>query len=686
MTHPTTNRPTRDAGAFVHGFPPRLAATLAVAAALAAGAACDDGAQHLTGDVIDSDPDDTAVGADADADADADAEIPVEADAEVGPDADADADPEADVPADADAEVGPDADADAGACDGECLAGLRTTCTCDETDPCGWSDDGICDTRRCMRDFGSGFDDGTDCDTRENCGGDCSGGTYNACTCDPRDPCRWEPDGACDTPECEAAVPGGPIFDDTEDCVGASCDGACRETTHDACTCAPDDPCAWAGDGFCDDDACEALLPGAHFDDSADCGGTPGTLTVAVTSVVNELDRNDMYVMAEGLVGLGYDWVLRDADVTTAELASYLERELTTLYHTSHGNTGVVVTADGMLDSGDATLAVRNTIFATCLTLADSWSSAFGATAESVLGYTEVSYDIVDDEVVRLMLMELRAGASYILAWYEANVAVDGLDDRWIGYVREGADIVEYSARSGVVPTARPAPLPDGATWVRLGDAAASLWASSALLADARAFDAPPRLAAAVADAGRTAGTLPGGWSRLGATTATPDDATTAARRFVDESLGGLPADAVLDGATPVFARREGELGRPVGWTVRWSRRLDGVPVRGNGVADHLVVLVGPAGAVAWSSWWPERFDAPASPAGSDLLLDAAAALRTAATELSATVKGELRLRAARAVYGTAGPDRGTAVPAWEFDDGRGGAVVVDALTGRVLR
>ncbi|NMC70520.1 MAG: hypothetical protein GYA57_10710, partial [Myxococcales bacterium] len=105
-----------------------------------------------------------------------------------------------------------------------------------------------------------------------------------------------------------------------------------------------------------------------------------------------------------------------------------------------------------------------------------------------------------------------------------------------------------------------------------------------------------------------------------------------------------------------------------------------------NGMADHLAVLVGPSGAVAWSSWWPERSDAPASVAGAALLLDAAAALRAAAGEIAARVKGELRLRAARPVLGTAGPGRGPAVPAWEYDDGRGTTVVVDALTGRVLR
>lgn len=651
-----------------HFSPSRIALAALLALAALAGCGDDDASPDAdAGDVVDG----TEGGADADADAGADA------DADAGPDVE-----EADIEVEAEADAEPDVPADP--CGGDCFAGYRTACTCAVEDPCGWSDDDICDTRRCEREYGFSFDDGDDCATRENCAGDCRAGVFNACTCDPRDPCRWEPDGRCDYAECRAAVPDGPIFLDTEDCAGAACDGACRETIADACTCGADDPCHWAGDGFCDDTACEAIVPGAHFDDSADCGGTPGALTVAATSVVNELDRNDMYLMGAGLAGLGYDWVVRDADVTTAELRSYLERDLTTLYHTSHGNDGVVVTADGTLGVSDVTLGVRNAIFATCLTLVASWAPAFGPATETVLGYSDVSYDYIDDDVVRQMLARLGAGDGYMLAWYEANVAVDGLDDRWIGYVREGADIVEYSARSGVAPT--PSPLPDGAAWVALVPGG-RLWAASTLLADALPYDTAPRLLAEERDAGWRAGAAGGGgWSRLGPGAPGPAEAIAAARTFVEDSLGGLPPDAVLAGATPVFARREGRPGALAGWTVRWTRVFGGVPLRGNGMADHLAVLVGPSGAVAWSSWWPERSDAPASVAGAALLLDAAAALRAAAGEIAARVKGELRLRAARPVLGTAGPGRGPAVPAWEYDDGRGTTVVVDALTGRVLR
>ncbi|MBI5486840.1 MAG: hypothetical protein HY905_05880 [Deltaproteobacteria bacterium] len=734
-------------------------------------AGCDSGTSS-SGDGDDQDVADVAGEAESSADADADADA--------GADADADADAGAD--ADADADTGADADA-AGECDGECFAGQRTTCTCDPSDPCGWSGDGICDARRCDRTVGTSFDDGTDCDSWENCGGDCSSGVFNGCTCDPRNPCRWARNGSCDTAACEAAVPVGLVFDDSQDCAcdeqcsggvynactcgvddpcgwtdnrscertaceaalpgvpvlsdtddcvcdgacteGAldactcgtddpcgwsgngtcehadceaavpggtvfadsvdcavmACDGACTASAHDACTCGLDDPCGWAGDGFCDGDPCEAVLPGAHFDDLTDCSTTPGTLTFAATSVVNELNRNDMYVFADAMVANGYSWVVRDPDVTRADLTSYLEMDITVLYHTGHGNTGIVAVADGSLGVSAVTLAAHNSIFATCLTLEVPWAAAFGPTAETVLGYTDLSYDIIDDDVARDTATAVGGGAGWMLAWYQANVSVGSLSDRWAGYVREGADIVEYSARTGTIPTA-PGP-PD--VWVPLATDG-RLWASNTLLDDGRTFAAPARMPALVPDSGRRTTALPDAWSQLSPTTMTQDEATTLAAAAVVASTGALPADAVLDRALAVLARRDGGDPIVVGWFVRWSRTIDGLPVRGNGVADHFAVLVAPSGAIAVSSWWPSVVAAPMSAPPSSLFLDSASALRLAAADLSRAVKGELRLRSVRAVWGTPGPGSLALVPAWEFADSSGSALVVDAVTGEVLR
>ena len=154
--------------------------------------------------------------------------------------------------------------------------------------------------------------------------------------------------------------------------------------------------------------------------------------------------------------------------------------------------------------------------------------------------------------------------------------------------------------------------------------------------------------------------------------------------------LFGLPrfpsGDPGLDEAFAVFSRREGEEPEVVGWVVRWSREVDGLPVRGNGVADHIAVLVGPAGVAATSWWWPTIDTAPASPPPADAMLDSSAALRSASDGLARVVKGELRLVSARPVWGTTGPGSSELVPAWEYAGTSGSAVVVDALSGRVLR
>lgn len=54
------------------------------------------------------------------------------------------------------------------------------------------------------------------------------------------------------------------------------CDGACASRQYDACTCSQADPCGWVGDSRCDD-ACYAVAPVDHLDDSLDCGGAAGS-------------------------------------------------------------------------------------------------------------------------------------------------------------------------------------------------------------------------------------------------------------------------------------------------------------------------------------------------------------------------------------------------------------------------
>lgn len=53
-------------------------------------------------------------------------------------------------------------------CGDECTDLVYSDCTCDPTDPCGWSNDGYCDETDCLYYFGFFFNDGDDCDPADD--------------------------------------------------------------------------------------------------------------------------------------------------------------------------------------------------------------------------------------------------------------------------------------------------------------------------------------------------------------------------------------------------------------------------------------------------------------------------------------------------------------------------------------
>lgn len=99
------------------------------------------------------------------------------------------------------------------------------------------------------------------------CGGACDSGTYTACTCGDDDPCGWAQDGMCDS-YCSMTFPAD-HFDDSLDCV-AACSADCQAQTYSACSCSSADPCRWRNDGVCDS-TCATQFPSDYFNDQADC-------------------------------------------------------------------------------------------------------------------------------------------------------------------------------------------------------------------------------------------------------------------------------------------------------------------------------------------------------------------------------------------------------------------------------
>lgn len=90
---------------------------------------------------------------------------------------------------------------------------------------------------------------------------------YTACTCAASDPCGWIEDGVCDS-ICTANFPTDHL-DDFTDCA-AACTSDCTGAVYSACSCSSVDPCNWAGDGVCDA-ACSYTYPADHFHDPEDC-------------------------------------------------------------------------------------------------------------------------------------------------------------------------------------------------------------------------------------------------------------------------------------------------------------------------------------------------------------------------------------------------------------------------------
>jgi hypothetical protein len=426
-------------------------------------------------------------------------------------------------------------------------------------------------------------------------------------------------------------------------------------------------------------DQCTDIV-GTFFDDSEDCGSE---LTYAVTAVDDGLDPEDMDVFARGIVRAGYREEIRDRNVSVSDLAGYLRRDINTLYHTGHGFEGAVMTSDSMLTTDTTTFGARNVIFATCLTLQVSWARAFGPNTQTVMGYTEVSFDYVDNDAAQDFVDQLAAGRSRIEAWYLANNSIDMLSDRWAGYVREGGSIVEYSARTG----RRPISLSPG-SYVELGHAS-GIFAAREVLDDRSTYDQLFTSISIVETAEHFTEFDGGGFAALGPMTSSGADAIAIADEWIERN-GGRPVDAVIDRAIPIQRRTRPENAPvTVGYAVRYTREVMGLPLRSNLVEDHITILVGPTGVISSSRFWPTLATEALESPFSGYTLEVGRATLLAADAISQARKGggEVHLIEALPVYGTLGLNggEGELIPAFQLRAAEGGWIIINALTGEPL-
>jgi hypothetical protein len=405
--------------------------------------------------------------------------------------------------------------------------------------------------------------------------------------------------------------------------------------------------------------------------------------------VQDDLDQQDLQLVDAGLSERGYFCEARDTNVSRHALIQYLETPVTFLYHTGHGTEGVVATSGGFVSTSSAQIQVANTVFATCLALADeNWKSAFGASAERILGYTKLSYDFIDDEVVNSMLGELDKGRDYLQAWYLANVKIRALSDRWAAYVREGEGITEYSARSKNIPRT---PRSNNLVFVHN---TAKVRATPELLSTQTRFELLTDLLPLVGDdSGTTELTAGFGsaatWRQHTSSSLSESEAITAAIEWLESADEGLPIDAELDSVVAVDARGEDGSVDQVGIIVGFARMWEGHPIRSNGRAHRLTVFVDREGVSASTRYWPV-LDASEGVAAPELLLNVSQAVRMAAAQIGQALKASdatVDLVEAEPAFGAPSRRGGTVGlrPAYDMTSADGYHFIVDAATGELI-
>ena len=406
--------------------------------------------------------------------------------------------------------------------------------------------------------------------------------------------------------------------------------------------------------------------------------------TFIVSHVQDNLSANDMTIMAQGLISMGFTKVAEDNNVTSAKMIEYLRNNVTLYFHTGHGFDGGVATADGSINSKSTQVNAIYSIFATCLTLTKvDWKTAFSSTTQAIMGYTQTSFDGTDDDQVRKYLEQLKAGKNHLQAWYLSNAAISSLSDRWAAYARDSSgSIVEYSARSGNAPRALLS-----TNWVSLGEQG-NLRIDAALLAERRSHPQPFARARRLELLAEPTPWQGQGFGALSQTALTEEEAVKVAEAWLLQN-GGLPEDALLDRVQSI-ENRTGPQEAPtlVGYEVRYRREFQGLGIRGNRIADHLSVLVGPESVVSSSRYWPELVQEPASASDRGLILSVGEALGRAADAILRMIKGsQIDLVAVEPVYGTGGPYSSSLelVPSYAFHSVDGATFVVDAGTGALV-
>jgi hypothetical protein len=302
------------------------------------------------------------------------------------------------------------------------------------------------------------------------------------------------------------------------------------------------------------------------------------------------------------------------------------------------------------------------------------------SSCNNLLGYTNYSYDSIDDTIVEKFAAAVKSGNSIIQAWYTSNTAVSYLSDRWCGYVRENNSIVEYSARTGSTPKTT-------VSSFKTMDAKGTVKVATTLLADNSNYDSnffKIRNSEIKVKGVKThdAKFYKKAAEFLPKVVQGRDQAVSIANNWMS---GSLPVDAKQESVTQIIVTQASGATKVVGQVVRYTRYVDGLAVRSNGPEDHLAVLVNSNSVAAVSKLWPAlevKSKPGAIPYGKILTLSQA--IQKAGPNIARIIKAKsIAIIAANPCYGTT--KSGTIVPAYELIDSKGGRIIINAMTGKFV-
>jgi hypothetical protein len=426
----------------------------------------------------------------------------------------------------------------------------------------------------------------------------------------------------------------------------------------------------------------------------------PATGDYVISVVNDDLEPEDAFVMASCLTDLGYEpaaalagagqseGVIRDVDADTL-VTLLADDTVDVLYHSGHGHVwdgvgGVSTSNDVLLDIDSFNFpngfGAQYVIFATCSTMDVSISDIaflFRRDGQTVLGYQQSSFDVVDTDVVRSFTSYRSQGAGFLQAWQLANMEYPNLQDRWVGFVRNNGQVEEYSLRSEKLAAAA------GLSHSQPLNEAETVWLAQELtLHDLPAW---PRVRVRAYEPEAQLDSQMDLFDADRPVTISHDEAADLAGQWLSQE-GLRPAEAAL-GQVRSLTRQVGDRSPVVvGYVVEFQHEIEGwIPV-GAGRADRIRLVVTDDGVQSVDYRWSELAvePGPAQPS----FLAPEAALEAAVEEIGSLLVAGAEFHVQRLEPVLAWPPAGQdeLIPAYRAENQQGEQVVIDARSGRLVR